>query len=101
MFGLPSTTLEALKQVFSSYLEIDQVIIYGSRAKGNFRPGSDIDLTLKGKNLTDSVLSRILVDLDDLNMPYLLDVSIYDEIKSVELIDHIKRAGKKLYSRKS
>jgi predicted nucleotidyltransferase len=49
MFGLPSTTLEALKQVFSSYLEIDQVIIYGSRARGNFRPGSDIDLTLKGK----------------------------------------------------
>jgi predicted nucleotidyltransferase len=97
-FGLPDRTLQGLKSVFESHPEIEEVWIYGSRAKGNYRPGSDIDMTLKGKGLTDSVVSRVLVDLDDLNTPYLMDVSIYDSIESPDLIAHIDRVGQRLYS---
>lgn len=97
MFGLPDDTLAAMQRVFDSYPQVEKVIIYGSRAKGNFRPGSDIDLTLYGENLDGSTLSYILVDLDDLNMPYMLDVSLFDQIASEDLLDHIERVGKVFY----
>lgn len=96
-FGLPDRTLKGLRTVFRRYPQIDEVLIYGSRAKGNYRPGSDIDLTLKGADLKESILSRVLVDLDDLNPPYLMDVSLYDAIESVDLRDHIDRIGQTLY----
>lgn len=98
MFGLPNQTRAAIQQVFMNYPEVKKVIIYGSRAKGNYRPGSDIDLTLVGKNIDREVLNRILVDLDDLNTPYLMDVSIFDEIKSQNLIEHIQRLGQVFYN---
>jgi predicted nucleotidyltransferase len=50
-FGLSNATLEKFHSVFSKYPEIEEVLIYGSRAKGNYREGSDIDITLKGKML--------------------------------------------------
>ncbi|WP_127470656.1 nucleotidyltransferase domain-containing protein [Thiomicrorhabdus aquaedulcis] len=88
-----------MQQVFHCYPQVEKVIIYGSRAKGNFRIGSDIDLTLLGENLNGSVLSHILVDLDDLNTPYMLDVSLFKDIGSKDLLDHIARMGKVFYSR--
>ena len=83
--------------VFSEYTEVEQVIIYGSRAKGNYRNGSDIDLTLKGNNLTEQILSSIYSELDELNTPYLFDVSIFDQLQSQDLVDHIIRVGQFFY----
>lgn len=97
MFGLPDQTMFLIKQVFARYPTIKKVIIYGSRAKGNYRQGSDIDLTLLGSALDSSVLSRILVDLDELNTPYLMDVSIFEQIESQDLIEHIQRVGQVFY----
>ncbi|MDX5443176.1 MAG: nucleotidyltransferase domain-containing protein, partial [Hymenobacteraceae bacterium] len=57
--------------------EIEQVIIYGSRAKGNYREGSDIDITLKGNNISEATLSQLSQEIDDLNTPYLFDISIF------------------------
>lgn len=82
MFGLPDQTRLAMQKVFVCYPEIQKVIIYGSRAKGNYRPGSDVDLTLLGEDLDDRILSRVLVDLDDLNTPYLMDVSLFEQLGS-------------------
>ncbi|BBP45282.1 hypothetical protein THMIRHAS_06550 [Thiosulfatimonas sediminis] len=99
MFGLPDVTFARMREVFARYPSIEKVVIYGSRAKGNFRPGSDIDLTLIGKELDDSVLSHISTDLDDLNMPYMLDVSLFEQIVSEALLQHIDRVGKVFYQR--
>jgi predicted nucleotidyltransferase len=99
MFGLPEATVALMQGVFAAYPHVEKVVIYGSRAKGNFRPGSDIDLTLLGESLDGAVLSRILVDLDDLNMPYLLDVSLFSQISSDDLLDHIQRVGKVFYQK--
>jgi len=101
MFGLPDATVVSMQRVFERFPQVEKVIIYGSRAKGNFRPGSDIDLTLLGQELNGSVLSHILVDLDDLNMPYMLDVSLFDQIGSDDLLSHIERAGKVFYQKHS
>ena len=97
-YGLPDKTLDTLYTIFQKYSGIKQVVIYGSRAKGNYRTGSDIDLTLKTDDaFTFRELSNIAGDFDDSNMPYFVDVSIYDNISNPDLKDHIDRVGKVLY----
>lgn len=93
MFGLKDKYIESIRLVFSRYSSIEQVIIYGSRAKGNYRNSSDIDLSLVGNKLDLSILLKIENELDDLLLPYKFDLSIFHKIENSELIDHIKRVG--------
>lgn len=67
---------------------------------GNFKPASDIDLVLMGKDIDLTLQTKIEFDLDDLLMPYKIDISIYDRISNPKLLEHINRVGKKIYSRK-
>ena len=96
-FGLTQQTIDKICQVFSDYPEIQKAILYGSRAKGNYRVGSDIDLTLIG-DLTHQDLSRIEIQLDDLLLPYTIDLSLFKDIDNSELIAHIQRVGKIFYA---
>jgi nucleotidyltransferase substrate binding protein (TIGR01987 family) len=97
MYGLPETILLKMQGVFARHPEIEKVIIYGSRAKGNYRPGSDIDITLYGQALSEALLSKVLVELDDLNTPYLMDVSLFSHLQSEELKKHIQENGRIFY----
>ncbi len=96
-FGLKENIIEQINSVFEDFPQIKEVIIYGSRAKGNYRPGSDIDFTLKGKNLNHTLLNSISLELDKLFLPYILDISIFNKISNRDLIEHIERAGKVFY----
>jgi len=98
-YGLKTSTIDQINQVFSTYPQIEQVIIYGSRAKGNFHNGSDIDLTIKGESLSPSHLMQIESKLDDLLLPYKFDLSQIHKIDNPELLDHIKRVGKTFYQK--
>lgn len=100
-FGLTDDTINEISAVFKKHHEVEEVIIYGSRAKGNFRNGSDIDLTMKGENISDEILSKIMCDIDDLNTPYLFDISIFNRLRSPHLEEHIQRVGKAFYSAKT
>ena len=93
LYGLQQTTIEAINSVFRKYQDIDEVILYGSRAKGNFRTGSDIDLVLKGEKLSLSDLLKIENELDDLMLPYKIDLALYHQVNNPELIEHIERVG--------
>ena len=99
-FGLKETVIDKINSVFENYSEIEKVVIYGSRAKGNFRPGSDIDITLIGKNLEYSILSKINISIDDLNTPYLFDISIFEKLNAPDLEEHINRVGQIFYKKK-
>lgn len=92
-FGLPENFLSSIISVFKSYKIIDSVILYGSRAKGNNKNGSDIDITIKGQNLNIKDLYAIEEMLDELLLPYKIDLSIYDNIDNKNLLDHIDRVG--------
>ena len=96
-FGLTEKTINKINSIFEKIPEIDEVIIYGSRAKGNFREGSDIDITLKGNALSSKSLSKINQEIDELNTPYLFDISIFHKLESQELIEHINRVGQTFY----
>ena len=97
-FGLPDVTLNTLNLIFCKYIGIKEVVLYGSRAKGEYRKGSDIDMSLKtDKNFTRTDLLRIADDFDESDIPYFVDVSIYDQLSNAELKAHIDRVGKVLY----
>ncbi len=98
-FGLSQTTLEKLNSVIERFPEIDEAIVYGSRAKGDYREGSDIDLTLIGNGLDHDLLLTLMVEVDTLMLPYKIDLSILSQIKNNDLIGHIKRVGQRLYLR--
>lgn len=93
MYGLSEKTIKAIQGILEKYPQIDKVILYGSRAKGNFRNGSDIDLMLVGKSLTLSDQFKIETELDDLLLPYKIDLALYHQIENEELINHIDRVG--------
>ena len=98
-FGLTENTIRRVKNIFVKYGQVEEVILYGSRAKGNYRNGSDIDLVAKGKDLNLSILHKISHEIDDLLLPYTFDLSIYQHIDNVDLLEHIRRVGKIFYKR--
>lgn len=99
-FGLTELTINKINSILRKYSEVEKALLYGSRAKGNYKNGSDIDLALFGENLTLSILFGIKNDLDDLLLPYKMDLSIFHNIENPDLIDHIQRVGKIFYSKK-
>ena len=99
-FGLKEATIQKICAVLSHYPQVEKAILYGSRAKGNPKNGSDIDLTLRGNaDLTLTILYKILDELDDLLLPYTIDLSIFNDIGDPEVIDHIQRVGVTFYDR--
>ena len=99
-FGLSTETIQKLQQLFAEYEDIEKVTIYGSRALGNYREGSDIDLTIIGKNFNSSQLLQINNDIDDLLLPYKVDITDNKQITNDDLKDHIFRVGKLFYKKK-
>ena len=98
-YGLKDSTIHKIQSVLACHPEVGKAILYGSRAMGNYKNGSDIDLTLCGAGLTRKVLYRIMDELDDLLLPYMIDLSILDNIRDPDLRDHIQRVGVTFYAR--
>ena len=92
-YGLSKETVTKINGVFSRFKEVDEAVLYGSRAKGNFKSGSDVDLTLKGEKLKLKLLNKISIDIDDLLLPYTFDISIFHQITNPDLVQHIERVG--------
>ncbi len=98
--GLPARDIEAIRGILRNHPTVEQAILYGSRAKGTHRPGSDIDLTLTG-DLDYQELLALETELDDLLLPWKMDISLRSQIDKPDLLDHIDRVGTPLYTRGS
>ncbi|WP_188151612.1 nucleotidyltransferase domain-containing protein [Teredinibacter waterburyi] len=94
--GLPVILVENLISIFNRYSSVEQVKLYGSRAKGTFRNGSDVDLTIIG-NVNHNELLEIEGLIDDLLTPYTYDLSLFSEIENNDLLQHIERVGLPIY----
>jgi type I restriction enzyme R subunit len=100
-YGLKQAVIEAIQSALMAFEEIDSVVLYGSRAKGNYNNGSDIDLTIKtrpNRNVRDNLLFDVIGALDDLDLVYSFDVSLYCQLQDVDIIDHINRVGVTFYN---
>jgi uncharacterized protein len=98
-YGISIQNIDQIISIFSDVSKIEEVIIFGSRVKGSFKPGSDIDLAVKGSNLTFDDLLKLYGKLDELNLPYKLDLILYNDINDKEVLSHIKRLGKVFYKK--
>ncbi len=92
-FGLSREVMAKILAVFESYQHIERLVLYGSRAMGTQRPGSDIDLTIVAPTLTMTELLRIENELDELLLPYKFDLSLFHLIDNDSLREHISRVG--------
>jgi type I restriction enzyme S subunit len=98
-FGLPEDIIESIQKVFEQNSKVDEVLVFGSRAKGNYRTDSDIDLALKGRNISFDDILKLKVKLDELNLPYKIDLIDYNTITEKDLLEHIGRVGISFYKR--
>lgn len=98
-YGLSENSIKAIHAVLAQNPNVETAVLYGSRAKGNYREGSDIDLALTGDELDLSQMLRIAAMLDDLMIPYKVDVALLHQINNVELKDHIRRRGVVFYQK--
>jgi len=101
-YGLKEDVIRKIQAVLERYPQVQEAIIYGSRAKGNYRNGSDIDLTLVGgEDLDRSILNRIIDELDELLLPYTIDLSLFNRVSDSDVMERIRRVGKVFYRKVS
>ena len=96
-FGLSIRAIELLRRALAKHPGIVRAIVYGSRARGNYRPGSDIDLVLEAPQLTATEFAQIDLELDDLMLPYQIDLSLLHHIDDPTLREHIASVGRPLW----
>ena len=96
-FGLSDTDISKINHLLKQSAKVQKAIIYGSRAKGNYKPFSDIDLTLIAPDMDISSLYQLENQIDDLLLPYKADISLYHQLSNPDLIEHIARVGQVFY----
>lgn len=99
-FGISDKTYSKLLDTFSRFPEIKEVFIFGSRAKGSYKNGSDIDLAVKGENISPGLILKLKGLFNErLSIPYKVDVIGYDYLTHLGLKEHIQRIGRVIYFR--
>jgi predicted nucleotidyltransferase len=99
-YGLPDSALSEIKQTFRQCPKVEKAVLFGSRAKGNFRNGSDIDIAVYGKDLSFDDFLTLKVKLDELDLLESIDLIKFESIEDPDLIDHIKRVGIVLFDKR-
>lgn len=97
-YGLPENAVDQINGVLAQFPEVTRAVLYGSRAKGNHKPGSDIDLTLYG-DISWELCASIADALDELLLPYTIDLSVFVLLNHPELEAHIQRVGLVFYDK--
>ena len=98
-YGMTDKEIQILQTLFAAKAHIERVILYGSRAKGNYKPFSDVDIVLVGDALSRADINRLYASIDESSLPYKFDVSLLASLKSEELIAHIERVGISIYKK--
>ncbi len=95
--GIPEKDFIRIIDKITENAKVRKIILFGSRAKGNYRNGSDIDLAINAPGINMAELNEIKANIEDLNFPYFIDIIDIKNIVNQDLIDHIRRIGKDVY----
>ncbi|WP_373496645.1 nucleotidyltransferase domain-containing protein [Aquiflexum sp.] len=98
-FGLKERDLKTIFEILDKYAEVKLVQIFGSRAKGTHKTGSDIDLAIMNDGVPDSTIMKIKSEFEDSSLPYFVDFVNFPQLKHPGLIEHIERVGKVFYEK--
>lgn len=99
LYGLSDEVIQRISAIFEKHPSVTKGVVYGSRAMGSYRPASDIDLVLFGEDVPLTEFFAIENELDDLLLPYKIDLSLHHHLNNPDLLAHIEREGKLFYSR--
>ncbi|MCH8488210.1 MAG: nucleotidyltransferase domain-containing protein [Candidatus Cyclonatronum sp.] len=99
--GLPPKHLSLLREIFSRFPEVGEVVLYGSRAKGTANERSDADLVITGKPVSRHITGDILSAFEESDFPYLVDLQHLNDIQNPDLLAHIERVGRVIYRREA
>lgn len=94
---IANSLITELRKIFIKYKEVKKVMLFGSRARGDFKNNSDVDICLFGEEITHLILAKISMDIDDLNTPLSFDLLHFDELSKEELIKNILSEGVVIY----
>ena len=97
MFGLSEDLVASITSIFDKYQGITKAILFCSRAMGNYKNGSDIDILIEGESLQSKDIEKLLLQMDELEMPYYVDLVLAHHVENEALLDHVTRVGKVLY----
>lgn len=98
VYGLKNRDIKHIIESIKAYSEIKEVVLFGSRAKGNFRNGSDVDMAIKGEEITYSTVTHLSYLLNEEKpLPYYFDIVHYEKINEPKLIEHIDHVGIVIY----
>ncbi len=92
-FGLPAYAITGLHDIFKKHPAIERVTLYGSRAKGNFRNNSDIDLIITAPDMAWGEFNQLGIEIDDLLLPWKVDLALLHYVDNRDLLDHVSRVG--------
>jgi len=99
-FGLRQADLEEIDHILKQFPAIEEAFLFGSRAKGTFKSGSDVDIAIKGESVDHDVVAKLLFQLNEESaLPYFFDVIHYEEISEKALLEHVDRVGRPIYIR--
>lgn len=99
-FGLDEKVIEDIINILRKYEEVESAKIFGSRARGDYRKASDIDIALFGDNLIPSINTKIFYEIDDLYLPYKIDLINFNSISPENTIrDNILKEGVEFYAK--
>ncbi|MBI9073440.1 MAG: nucleotidyltransferase domain-containing protein [Melioribacteraceae bacterium] len=100
-YGISEKSYSLILDSLKNCVEINKAVLFGSRATGNAKEGSDIDIAVFGESLTNKVLDKLKTELNENEpIPYFIDILIYDDIENKELKNHIREEGKIIFERK-
>ncbi|WP_328186518.1 nucleotidyltransferase family protein [Marinobacter sp. OP 3.4] len=91
--GLPDNVLQDLQRIFANHPVVERVVLYGSRAKGNFRPNSGIDLMVIAPKISWREFNQMETEIDDLLLPWKVDLALEHQVENDELLAHVRRVG--------
>ncbi|RLB59944.1 MAG: nucleotidyltransferase domain-containing protein [Deltaproteobacteria bacterium] len=97
--GLRQVQRQLIIDTLATCPRVEKVVLFGSRALGNHKTGSDIDIALFGSKLDLDDLSQLSAALERLPIAQVVDLLLYHHIENRRLLEHIKREGVVWYSR--
>ena len=92
--GVPSENMRSIVNAIKQNRKVNKIILFGSRAKGNYKKGSDIDIAILADELSFDELNQIKVNVNEFMLPYNIDLIDFNKITDIALRDHILRVGK-------
>ena len=99
--GLPDETVAKIAGVLARFPAVERAVLFGSRAKGTHKRGSDIDLAISGAGLDWRTVGRLYDALDDLLLPYRFSLILFDAGTDPDVAAHVARVGIVLFERDS